>query len=111
MDEMHALALFEKKLGKQDKSQDVAELAAALEYMPLAIAQAAAYISQRAPRYSVQQYLEEFRKSDHKKTGLLDHEGGQLRRDRDAKTLLLLPGKYRSIIYCRHGHQRPTCYR
>ena len=53
MDEAHALALFEKKLGKQGESQDVAELAATLEFMPLAIVQAAAYISQRAPRSSV----------------------------------------------------------
>jgi hypothetical protein len=90
MDEIRALALFEKKLGKQDKSQDIAELAAALEYMPLAIAQAAAYISQRAPRYSVQQYLEEFRKSDYRKTSLLDHEGGQLRRDQDAKNSIIV---------------------
>ena len=60
MDEAHALELFEKKLGKQGESQEVAELAAALEYMPLAIVQAAAYISQRAPRCLVQQYLEDF---------------------------------------------------
>jgi hypothetical protein len=90
MDEAHALALFKKKLGKQGESQDVAELAAALEFMPLAIAQAAAYISQRAPRYSVQQYLEEFRKSDRKKTSLLNHEGGQLRRDREAKNSIII---------------------
>jgi hypothetical protein len=90
MDEAHALALFKKKLGKQSESQDVAELAAALEFMPLAIAQAAAYISQRAPRYSVQQYLEEFRKSDRKKTSLLNHEGGQLRRDREANNSIII---------------------
>jgi hypothetical protein len=48
MNKMHALALFEKKLGKQGESQDVAELAATLEFRPLAIVQAAAYISQRA---------------------------------------------------------------
>ena len=47
---VHALLLFEKKLGPLDQGDDTAELAAALEYMPLAIVQAAAYISQRAPR-------------------------------------------------------------
>jgi hypothetical protein len=51
------------------------------EFMPLAIVQAAAYISQRAPRSSVQQYLEEFRKSDRKKRSLLNHEAGHLRRE------------------------------
>jgi len=81
MDKVHALALFKKKLGKPDDSKDIAELAAALEYMPLAIVQAAAYISQRAPRFSVRQYLNEFRKSDRKRTTLLNHESGQLRRN------------------------------
>ncbi|MCJ1416129.1 hypothetical protein MMC32_002464 [Xylographa parallela] len=60
MSRADALALFEKKLGKQRESQDIAELAVALEFMPLAIVQAAVYISQRAPRCSVRQYLEDF---------------------------------------------------
>jgi len=90
MNEAHALALFERKLGKQGDSTDVAKLAAALEFMPLAIVQAAAYISQRAPRCSVRQYLDEFRKSDRKKTSLLNHEGGQLRRDREAKNSIII---------------------
>jgi len=58
MDEVHALALFEKKLGIQSNRKDIAELAAALEFMPLAVVQAAAYINQRAPRCSVRQYIE-----------------------------------------------------
>ncbi|KAF2845257.1 hypothetical protein T440DRAFT_279285 [Plenodomus tracheiphilus IPT5] len=72
MDSATAVALFEKKLGTQGDRHDVAELAAALEYMPLAIVQAAAYISQRAPRCSLRQYLDEFRKSECKKTSLLN---------------------------------------
>src|SRR5947207_12679858 len=90
MDEAQALALFEKKLGKQYKSQNVAELAAALEFMPLAIVQAAVYISQRAPRCSVRQYLKEFQKSNHKKISLLNYEGGRLRRDREAKNSIII---------------------
>jgi hypothetical protein len=89
MDEAHAMALFAKKLGIQGDSKDIAELAAALEFMPLAIVQAAAYIAQRAPRCSVQQYLEEFRKSDRKKTSLLNHECGHLRRDWEAKNSII----------------------
>src|SRR5579871_1654876 len=90
MDEADALALFEKKLGVQKDSNDIAELAAALEFMPLAIVQAMAYISERAPRCSVRQYLEQFKKSDRKRTSLLDHEGGQLRRDREAKNSIII---------------------
>ena len=73
----------------QEDSNDIAELAAALEFMPLAIIQAAAYISERAPQYSMRQYLEQFQKSDRKRTSLLDYEGGQLRRDREAKNSII----------------------
>jgi len=53
MDEAQAQALFGKKLRVQGHSGDVAELAATLEYMPLAIVQAAAYVYQRALRCTV----------------------------------------------------------
>jgi tetratricopeptide (TPR) repeat protein len=85
-----ALTLFEKKLGGHDDCNDAAELAAALEFMPLAIVQAAAYIYQRAPRYSVREYLQDFRKSDRKRTSLLNYEGEQLRRDREAKNSIMI---------------------
>lgn len=90
MNKDNALALLEKKLGEQDDINSLTELAAALEFMPLAIVQAAAYISQRAPRCSVQQYLENFQKSDLEKMSLLDREGGQLRRDREAKNSIII---------------------
>jgi hypothetical protein len=53
MDRADGLALFERKLGLHDDGEDVVELAAVLEFMPLAIIQATAYVSQRVPRYSV----------------------------------------------------------
>jgi hypothetical protein len=74
----------------QGNSGDVAELAAALEFVPLAIVQAAAYISQRAPRCSVRQYLEEFKKSERKRTSLLNRDEGQLRRDWEAKNSIII---------------------
>jgi hypothetical protein len=90
MDRAEGLALFERKLGWHDDGKDVAELAALLEFMPLAIVQAAAYVSQRVPRYSVPQYLQDFRKSDRKRTSLLNCDGEQLRRDREAKNSILV---------------------
>ncbi|KAL8795910.1 MAG: hypothetical protein Q9195_001654 [Heterodermia aff. obscurata] len=90
MAQSHALTLFEKKLGTLGGSEYIAELAAALEYMPLAIVQSAAYVCQRVPRYSVRQYLEDFRKSDRKKTSLLNYEGGQLRRDWEARNSIII---------------------
>ena len=90
MAESHAITLFEKKLGVLGDSNDIAQLVAALEFMPLAIVQAAAYISQRAPRCSVLQYLQNFRKSDYKKTSLLDNDGGHLRRDQEATNSIII---------------------
>ncbi|KAJ5820469.1 Tetratricopeptide-like helical [Penicillium riverlandense] len=90
MDETHAITLFDKKLGVQAAREDVIQLTAALEFMPLAIVQAAAYVKQRLPRLSVTQYLENFRRSDRQKKSLLDYEGGQLRRDWEAKNSILI---------------------
>lgn len=85
MDEMHAVALFMKKLGRQNDSEHILKLVEALDNLPLAIVQAAAHIRQRAPRFfSVLRYLEEFQKSDAKKVNLLNREGGHLRRDPEA---------------------------
>ncbi len=90
MDETHAIELFEKKLDMQGDKKDVGELVAALEFMPLAVVQAAAYIAQRAPRCSVRNYIERFQKTDKNKVRLLlDYEAGHLRRDQEAKNSIL----------------------
>ncbi|OCK72906.1 hypothetical protein K432DRAFT_340927, partial [Lepidopterella palustris CBS 459.81] len=90
MDKRQALALCEKKLGTQSDKSDIAELVAALEFMPLAIVQATAYINERAPRCSVRQYLEDFHKNDKKKINLLYYDGGHLRRDWEAKNSIIV---------------------
>ena len=90
MDEHSALALLDKKLGTQANRSRIADLAAALEYMPLAIVQAAAYISQRAPRYSVDRYLDDYRKSERKRTSLLEFDDGQLQRDWEAANSIIV---------------------
>lgn len=81
MDKKGASTLLQKKLPMPDDNEAIAELVAALEFLPLAIVQAAAYMSQRVPRYSVRQYLKEFRQSDRKKTSLMSYERGYFRRD------------------------------
>lgn len=81
-----ALYLLTRKLREQAASTseaELTELAAVLEYMPLALSQAAAYISQRAPFVSVAKYLDQFR-SERKRTRLLGFDKGQQRRDREA---------------------------
>jgi hypothetical protein len=94
MSRADALTLFKNKLGGHDDGSnngDVAtELLVALEFMPLAIVQAAAYISRKKLRYSVREYLQDFRESDRKRTSLLDYNGRQLRRDREAKNSIIV---------------------
>lgn len=84
MDEDHALELLRKKAGNQPDMEHGAALVEALEYMPMAISQAGAYIQQQAPRSSISRYLEEFRKSEIRKIRLLNWDEESLRRDHSA---------------------------
>jgi tetratricopeptide (TPR) repeat protein len=84
MDEDHAFAMMQKKIGMQDQRDDIMRLATALDFMPLAMAQAAAYIHKRAPRCSVQQYTEKLHRSQKSKLSLLNRDETDLRRDREA---------------------------
>ncbi|KAF2838466.1 putative kinesin [Patellaria atrata CBS 101060] len=105
MNGIGAQALLRKKLGEGIDNDGIAELATALEFIPLALVQAAAYIRQRAPRCSIRQYLDQFHKNDRKKTSLLDYEGGHLRRDHEAKNSILLTWQisFDFILYTRRS--------
>ena len=84
MDHYQALLLLQTKIGHPSDEAEAEELVKVLEYIPLAISQAAAYIRQRAPQSSVAKYLQDFRKSEHRKTTLLHHDAGDLCRDPSA---------------------------
>lgn len=90
MDEDHALELLRKKAGNQPDMEHCAALVEALEYMPLAISQAGAYIQQQAPRSSIKKYLEEFRKSERRKISLLNWNEESLRRDHSASNSVIV---------------------
>lgn len=90
MTEADAIELLAKKLDSSPDDTDLRKLAAVLEYMPLAIVQAAAYIQKRAPRCSVRRYIDDFSNSDQAKTSLLNHEAGHLRRDREARNSIII---------------------
>ena len=87
-----AFELLDKKLESigQKHDKDLKELAGVLEFMPLAIVQATSYILRLSPRYSVRRYIEEFQKNDRKRSNLLNHEGGELRRDSQAKNSIII---------------------
>ncbi|KAF6822492.1 Kinesin light chain 5 [Colletotrichum plurivorum] len=80
MQEDQALELLTKRLdGETDKAAAI-ELVSALDYIPLAVNQAAAYINRRSPRVSVMSYLDKFRTSEKQKDSLLRSDKGDLGR-------------------------------
>ncbi|KAL8763279.1 MAG: hypothetical protein Q9194_007383 [Teloschistes cf. exilis] len=89
MSESYALALFRKKLKCEDNEEEVLELLQHLDYMPLAISQAAAYIRQRAPRTTISKYLNDFRRSEKDRASLLNHAVRDRRRDGRALNSIL----------------------
>ncbi|KAH7012593.1 putative kinesin [Microdochium trichocladiopsis] len=110
MNAIDALSLAEKKLGglvRQTDIESTQALIKALEYMPLAIAQATAYIGHKTPRCSIKQYLEKFEQGDRKKVGLLDYDRGQLRRDREAKNSIITTWQI-SFDHIREARQSAT---
>ena len=62
-------------------SSDRAELVKELDYLPLAITQAAAYMSAKGIRMSVSKYLMLYLQDEQSQSRLLDEEAGDLRRD------------------------------
>lgn len=98
MEEIDALQLLRHKLGQSDDEACAVELVVELDRMPLAIAQAAAYISQRQPRWSLQKYLVEFRNSNRRKASLLGVEDGRLRQDAQASLFGLAGDDYRRDV-------------
>jgi hypothetical protein len=90
MKEEQALELLRKKLDTWFTEQHALRLAQELDYMPLALAQAAAYICQRDGRCSIEQYLGKIGEYDISGTSILDVEERDLRRDRGASNSIML---------------------
>ncbi|CAI7629154.1 unnamed protein product [Penicillium viridicatum] len=91
MERSEALELFRRKLGESQESgsQESEQLVDALEFMPLAIVQAASYIRNQECRYSVSQYLTDFQESDRKATNLLKIKPSYVNRDWGAENSIL----------------------
>ncbi|KAI6777609.1 uncharacterized protein J7T54_002877, partial [Emericellopsis cladophorae] len=79
MEHDQALQLLYRRLGSEEES-DARDLIRALDHIPLAISQAAAYIHRRRPRVTLRSYLEEFNGSQKRKRGLLRSDKGDLGR-------------------------------
>ncbi|KAI8628837.1 hypothetical protein F5Y19DRAFT_98593 [Xylariaceae sp. FL1651] len=83
MGKSQAVQLLRNRLHTTSNEDGITELLDALDYIPLAITQAAAYINRR-PRMTVLSYLDEFRGSAQRKRKLLHRDSGDLRRDGSA---------------------------
>lgn len=88
MDEDRALILLGKEIRSECYKDNATELLRALDYMPLAISQAAAYISQRAPGTTVARYLDEFR-SDRNQENLPNRDAREFRRNTKASNSII----------------------
>lgn len=90
MDKTQGIAMLQQKLGGSvaHSVTELSQLAAELESMPLAMAQAAAYIRRRSPRCSVRQYLDKL-SSRSTRLDILNYNTQDLRRDRGAQNCVL----------------------
>ncbi|KAL8958075.1 MAG: hypothetical protein Q9193_004798 [Seirophora villosa] len=93
MDESHALQLLRKKIVGDKDQGNAMQLVQALDYMPLAINQAGAFISRCAPRMTILKYLDIFQKSDGHQADLLNRDMGDMRRDHSQKNAIFTTWK------------------
>jgi len=84
-----ATELFRNKLAYLGNEAGMPDLLRALDFLPLAISQAAAYINRRPYRMTIAAYLDEFRKSQQKGSVLLSKDVGDLRRDDSASNAVV----------------------
>jgi hypothetical protein len=89
MDEGEGLQLLRNKLHDTLIEESAVGLLRALDCIPLAVTQAAAYINRRA-RMTVASYLDEFRKNSKKQESLLNWDAGELRRDKSASNSVVI---------------------
>ncbi|KAI8663500.1 hypothetical protein NCS57_00951200 [Fusarium keratoplasticum] len=105
MDDAQGLHLFRNKLNGDFDRDAAADLLRALDCIPLAITQAAAYINRRIPRESVKTYLDAFRESDKKKGSLLNRDAGDLRRDETVSNSVVTTWQ---VTFEQIRHERPS---
>ncbi|CAG8279392.1 unnamed protein product [Penicillium olsonii] len=89
MNKDEAVDLMRNKMDPAPEKEDLIQLVEELDFMPLAMMQAASYITHRSPRCSPSQYLAKLRESDHRAIELLSDEGHGMYRDYEAKNSII----------------------
>lgn len=77
-----------KKLGSITNEDEAVEPIQGLDFTPVAITQAAAFIKQRAPRIRVSRYVKELYRNSHDRARLLKKAVADSRRDGQASACL-----------------------
>ncbi|KAF2182136.1 hypothetical protein K469DRAFT_669907 [Zopfia rhizophila CBS 207.26] len=89
MDEGLAIDLLCRKLQGNFNKDDARRLLHALDYMPLAITQAAASINKRSPHITLSKYLQDLQKSDTDRAKVLNKRVTDTRRDGKASNSII----------------------
>jgi hypothetical protein len=88
-----ALQVFQNNLDRGFEAEEALDLVRALDYIPLAVKQAASYINSRGFRASLRSYIEGVQDTATMKAKLLLHDSGDLRRYEDALNSIVLMWK------------------
>ena len=83
-----ALELFQTKLENPCEKEVAQEVVRLLDFMPLSISQAAAYINNQADQVSVRDYADMFQAGDEKRKALLEWEYDEVRRYHSSNSVL-----------------------
>ncbi|KAF1953480.1 TPR-like protein [Byssothecium circinans] len=108
MNEAEAILLLDKKLKGPYSESEKLPLVEALEFIPLAISQAAAYISRRAPRVTISSYIDDLEKSDRQMAQLLSEDATESHRERQRSNSIMTTWH---ISFQHVRHLRPSAAR
>lgn len=90
MHEDVAIKLLQKKLKDSSDQEGMIRLVKEVEYMPLAITQAASYINHRFPFVNPRSYVNQLRRNHYEQLRLLQTDLGDLRRDGSSSNSIIL---------------------
>jgi len=97
MDANHARTLLQKKLGSLYDEDSATRLATALDFMPLALSQAASFIKQKR-KFTIEKYLTDLKNSRQSRTSLLRRQGTVPKQDREASSSIILTWQISSVL-------------
>lgn len=98
-----ALILLQEKLISSDDEAAAADLVRCLDFIPLAVNQAAAYINRR--RISVNAYIQRFQENDRQRASLLRYDGGNIRRQESVSNSVAITWQ---VTFDQVRRERPT---